>query len=161
VAESLPRFQIGKAAVDGQNDIGKPLDWHYSLQVDRFAKSAADLLLVRPRLLGVHASGLLETAKPRENPIEFPYLMQASDVFDITLPPGYVADDLPPPVDADYDFASYHSNTQIVGNVLRYSRTYEIKALSVSAAQAGQLKLLYRIITGDERQQATLKRSTP
>jgi hypothetical protein len=161
VADSLSRFQITKATVDGQSDTGKPLEWHYSLQADRFAKSGGDLLLVRPRLLGVYASGLLETEKPRQNPIEFGYLMHASDVFDITLPPGYVADDLPPPVDADYDFASYHSSSKMVGNVLRYSRTYEIKALSVPATQAEELRQLYRTITGDERQQATLKGGVP
>jgi hypothetical protein len=50
-------------------------------------------------------------------------------------------DDLPPPVDADYSFASYHSKTEAKGNVLTYTRTMEIKELSVPE---DQLKSFYR-----------------
>ena len=38
------------------------------------------------------------------------------DTFEIAIPAGYVVDDLPPPVDADYSFASYHSKTEVKGN---------------------------------------------
>jgi Domain of Unknown Function with PDB structure (DUF3857)/Transglutaminase-like superfamily len=161
VADSLARFEITGASIDGQHDTGKPLDWHYSLKADQFAKTAGDLLLVRPRVLGVYASGLLETEKPRQNPIVFSYLMHSSDVFDIALPSGYVADDLPPAVDADYGFASYHSSSTVVGHTLRYSRTFEIKALQVPVANALELKDLYRIINSDELRQATLKPDSP
>lgn len=158
VAESMSRFQISNVSVAAQSDIDKPLDWHYSLQAERFAKSGGELLLVRPRLLGSYSRGFLETEQPRQNPIEFRYRMRVSDAFDIILPPGFVADDLPPAVDADNDFAAYHSSTQVVGNTLRYSRTFEIKSLTVPAARAEELRQLYRTINADERQQATLVR---
>ena len=66
-------------------------------------------------------------------------------------------DDLPPPVDADYSFASYHSKTEAKGNVLTYTRTMEIKELSVPVEKLEQLKSFYRVIVGDERNTAVLK----
>ena len=66
-------------------------------------------------------------------------------------------DDLPPPVNADYSFASYHSKTEVSGNMLKYTRTFEVKELSVPVSKVEDLKKLYRIIAGDERNTAVLK----
>jgi hypothetical protein len=75
------------------------------------------------------------------------------------LPAGYVVDDLPPPVDADFGFASYHSKTEAKGNVIGYTRTFEIKELNVPVSKADDVKKFYRIIAGDERNTAVLKSS--
>jgi hypothetical protein len=60
-------------------------------------------------------------------------------------------------VDADFGFASYHSRTEVKGNVLAYKRSFEIKQLSVPVSRAQELKKFYRIIAGDERNTAILK----
>jgi hypothetical protein len=76
-----------------------------------------------------------------------------------SLPPGYEVDDVPPPVDADFGFASYHSRTEVKGNVIGYTRSFEVKELSVPVSRAEELKKLYRIIASDERNTAVLKPS--
>jgi len=114
---------------------------------------------VRPRVIGVKALGIMETAEPRQFPIEFEGPVQDTDSFEITLPPGYEVDDLPPPVDADFGFASYHSKTEVKGNVIGYTRTFEVKDLSVPVSKADELKKFYRIIASDERNTAVLKTS--
>jgi hypothetical protein len=43
------------------------------------------------------------------------------------------------------------------GNQIHYTRTYEIKELSVPASRAAELKKFYRIIAGDERSTAVLR----
>ena len=58
---------------------------------------------------------------------------------------------MPPPVDADFGFASYHSKTEVKGNVIGYTRSFEVKELSVPVSRAEELKKLYRIIASDER----------
>jgi hypothetical protein len=60
-------------------------------------------------------------------------------------------------VDADFGFASYHSKTEVKGNVIGYSRSFEVKELSVPVSRADELKKLYRIIASDERNTAVLK----
>jgi hypothetical protein len=154
---SLSSFRITKASVLNQTMTDKPFGFNYSFESDSYAKNAGNLLLVRPRVIGVKAVGFLETKEPRKFPIEFEGPVRDTDNFEIAIPAGYEVDDLPPPVDADYSFASYHSKTEVKGNVIGYTRTFEVKELHVPVDKADELKKFYRIIAGDERNTVVLK----
>jgi hypothetical protein len=154
---SLSNFQITKASVVNFAQTSQPFGFRYSFAAQNYAKNAGGLLLVRPRVLGVKSQSLLETKEPRQFPVEFEGPVRDTDTFEITIPSGYVVDDLPPPVDADFGFASYHSKTEAKGNVLNYTRTFEVKELSVPVSKADDLKKFYRIIASDERSTAVLK----
>ena len=157
LAGSLSLFRITHATITNLNQTDQPFGFNYTFEAQNYAKDAGGLLLVRPRVLGVKTSGLLETKEARKFPIEFEGPSRDTDTFDITLPTGLVVDDVPPPVDTDYKFASYHSKTEVKGNVIHYSRTFEVKELSVPVAKADELKKFYRIIAGDERNTVVLK----
>ena len=159
LAGSLSNYVITKAIVENLTQTDQPFGFKYSFEARNYAKNAGDLLLVRPRVLGVKSSAILETKEPRQFPIEFEGPVQDTDTFEITLPAGYEVDDLPPPVDADFSFASYHSKTEAKGNVIAYTRTFEVKELSVPVSKADELKKFYRIIASDERNTAVLKTS--
>lgn len=156
VGASLSTYDIVKASVVNVQVNDRPFEWKYTLEVQNYAKPAGDLLLVRPRVLGSFASGFLETKEPRQHPVEFGGPEHNTDVFEVTLPAGYKVEELPPPVHVDDGFASYESKSEVVGNVLRYTRTFEIRELTVPVAKADDLKKLYRIITDDERENAVL-----
>ena len=157
LAGSLSNFRITKASIVNLQQTDQPFGFNYSFEALNYAKNAGDLLLVRPRVLGEKALGILETPEPRLFPIEFEGPVQDTDTFEIALPDGYTVDDLPPPVDADFGFASYHSKTEVKGNVIGYTRTFEVTDLSVPVSKAADLKKFYRIIAGDERNTAVLK----
>ena len=135
----------------------RPFGYSYSLVAQAYGKQLGDLLTVRPRVMGIRSSDILETKELRQFPVIFEGPERDTDTFEITLPAGYEVDDLPPPVDVDYSFASYHSKSESAGNVLKYSRTFEIKELSVPLSKMDELKKFYRIIAGDERNTAVLK----
>jgi len=157
LASSLSSFHITKASVTNlkQNDL--PLEFNYSLAAANYAKAAGNLLLLRPRVLGNRSSDLLETKEPRKFPVEFEGPSQDVDIFEIALPAGYEVDDMPPPVNVDFGFASYHSKTEATQNTLKYTRTVEIKELTVPLSKVEDLKKFYRIIASDERNNAVLK----
>jgi hypothetical protein len=157
LSHSLATFQITKASVGNLQLTDQPFLYNYSVVAQNYAKPAGNLLLVRPRFIGNKSSDLLETKEPRKYPVEFEGPSRDVDTFEITLPAGYEVDDLPPPVNADYSFASYHSKTEVNGNTLKYTRTFEVKELSVPLSKVEDLKKLYRIIAGDERNTAVLK----
>lgn len=157
LAGSLSLFRITQASIINLDATTQPFGFHYAFEVGNYAKDMGGLLLVRPRVLGVKTRGILETKEARQFPIEFDGLSRDTDTFDITIPPGYVVDDLPPPADADYSFASYHAKTEVRGNLIHYSRTFEVKELSVPVSHAEDLKKLYRIIATDERNTVVLK----
>lgn len=157
MSQSLGSFAITKATITNLKEPTLPLEYNWSFLARDYAKQAGNLLLVRPRVLGVKAWGVLETKEPRKYPVEFRGPERDTDVFEIELPAGYEVDELPPPMDVEYTFGSYHSKTVVEGNVLRYTRTYEIKELSVPLTQTSDLKQFYRMITTDERNTAVLK----
>src|SRR5260370_5494896 len=159
LAGSLANFRITKASVVNLQQADQPFGFSYTFEAQNYAQNAGTLLLVRPRVLGSKARGILETKEPRRFPIEFDGAVQDTDKFEITLPPGYEVDELPPPVDVDFTFASYHSKTEARGNVIGYTRTFEVKELSVPVSKADELKKFYRIIASDERNTAVLKPS--
>jgi len=159
LAASLTNFHILKASVLNLQQADKPFGFNYTFIADHYGQSAGNLLLVRPRVIGTKARGILETKEPRQFPIEFEGPARDTDSFEITLPPGYEVDELPPPIDVDYSFASYHSKTEAKGNVIGYTRVFEVKELSVPVNKAEELKKFYRIIAGDERSTAVLKPS--
>jgi Domain of Unknown Function with PDB structure (DUF3857)/Transglutaminase-like superfamily len=157
LAGSLSLFSIRKATIDNLHITDQPFGFHYSFEAPNYAKNAGELLLVRPRVLGVKSSGILETKEPRKFAIEFEGPSRDTDAFEISIPAGYVVDDIPPAVDADYSFASYHSKTVVDGNLIHYSRALEVKELIVPVTRADDLKKFYRIIAGDERNTVVLK----
>ena len=159
LASSLSSFRITRASIVNLQQMSLPFGFNYSFESENYAKPAGDLLLVRPRVIGTKSSPLLETKEPRKFAIEFEGPARDTDTFDIALPPGYQVDDLPPPVDADYSFASYHSRTEAKEGTVRYTRTFEIKELSVPVSRAAELKAFYRTIASDERNTVVLKTS--
>ncbi|MGA8437979.1 MAG: DUF3857 and transglutaminase domain-containing protein [Candidatus Sulfotelmatobacter sp.] len=159
LGSSLASFHLTRASLINFQQTDQPFGFNYSFESPNYAKTAGNLLLVRPRVFGNKASGLLETKEPRRFPIEFEEPTRDTDTFEITIPSGYVVDDIPPPVDADYGFASYHSKTEVNGNVVEYTRSFEVKELSVPVSRAEELRRFYRIIASDERNTMVLKPS--
>jgi hypothetical protein len=157
LASSLSLFKITQASITNLTQTDQPFGFHYAFEAQSYAKAAGGLLLVRPRVLGIKTQGFLETKEPRKFPVEFEGPSRDTDTFDITIPSGWAVDDVPPAVDADYGFASYHAKTEVKGNQIHYSRTLEVKELSVPVAKVDDLKKFYRIIGGDERNTVVLK----
>ena len=159
LAESLASFAIEKASISNRSSQEKPFEWKYTIEASAYAKRAGDLLLVRPRVLGRMGSGFLETKEAREHRIEFDRPERHQDVFEIALPSGYEVEELPPGINVDLGFIAYRSKTEFAERKLRYTRTLEIKELSVPASSAEKLKRFYRNIEDDERNVAVLKRA--
>lgn len=158
LAHSLASFQIQNASVVNLTKTDEPFEFHYTIVSPAYAKPAGNLLLVRPRVVGSKTRALLETKEPRKFPVEFDGPERDTDTFEIRLPAGYEPDDLPPPVNVDMGFASYQSKSEVNGSVLKYTRTFEVKDLSVPLSRMDDLKKLYRIIAGDERNTAVLRK---
>ena len=97
----VPRRRRSRQALD--------LDLH--LSATGYAHSSGPLLLLRPRVLGTDARAVPDVmeGKPRAYSIELGHPGRWHDTYDIAIPPGYVVDETPDPIDIDLDFASYHS----------------------------------------------------
>jgi hypothetical protein len=97
-------------------------------------------------------------SKTRKYAIEIGEPGDWRDSFDITLPPGYIVDETPDPVDVDTDFASYHSATTAKGNVLHYERDYVVRQVEIPSEKAADFRKLESAILFDEKGAAVLKK---
>jgi len=84
-------------------------------------------------------------------------LRKIRNTFEITLPAGYEVDDLPAAGERGLQLRELPQQTEVNGIRWRYTRTFEVKELSVPLSKVEDLKKLYRIIAGDERNTAVLK----
>ncbi len=156
----LTNFQLTKAQLGNLDVSDKNLIEAYNFVAPNYAKQAGDLLIVRPCVLG-EKELTFDSEKPREYPVEFPTSTLDTDQFSITLPPGFVPEQLPSPVNISDAFVNYKSETKLVGNVLQYTRSYEVKTSFVAVKDLGQLKRDFQAISLDERSLAVLHRVSP
>jgi hypothetical protein len=150
------QFQLGTEEVQNARELEKQMVLHYDVSAPAYAKSAGDLFLVRPRVMGSHVTHLRD--EKRKYPVEFQELGDWRDSFDVTIPAGYAVDEVPDPVSVDVGFASYKSEVKVNGNTMHYSREYTVKKLEIAADQYGDLEKLEGQINADENRSAVLKK---
>ena len=156
----LNNFTLTHASLGNLDNYDENLLLHYQFVVEGYAKTAGDLLILRPRVVGDKGSNIL-AGKARKYPIEFEGTTLQSDVFDITLPAGYVVDELPLPVEVKCDYATYKSNVEVKDNVLHYKRTYEITGVVVPTEKLPEVRDFFHQVAAAEKSSAVLRRTTP
>ncbi|HVB87968.1 MAG TPA: DUF3857 domain-containing protein [Candidatus Dormibacteraeota bacterium] len=165
LGDFLNSFQLTAASLGNLNDYNQDFTLDYGFFAPDYAKSAGDLMIVSPRVIGDKYTNDLNLftvdGKPRKYPIEFDEATLQSDVFDITLPPGYVPDGLPRPVTASCDYAIYRSDTTVANGVLHYQRTLEIKSVIVPKDNLPEIRAFLQQIAADQTATAVLKKVSP
>jgi len=156
IGQDLPDVTLTSFQFVQATSLAKPLEFHYKVSVPNYAHQAGPLLLVRPRVVDDLAIPFDD--KPRQVPIDLTATGDWRDSFDITLPPGYVVDETPDPVNVDMDFASYHSSTTAKGNVLHYEREYVVRQVELPPEKAADFRKLENAILFDEKSAAVLKK---
>ena len=160
VGNTVNNFAIKSASVGNLDHYDLALTVKYNFAAENYARSAGILLIVRPRVLGQKGQLIgVEKDKKRLYPVELHEPSLQTDDFEITLPPGYVVDELPPPVEAKCDYGSYSSQVEVTGNTLHYKRTYQIKDVTVPAEKLDAFRDFLRQINSDERQSAVLRKA--
>jgi transglutaminase-like putative cysteine protease len=157
LGHSLDNFTLTNARIGNLDQYDQNLTLDYQVVVNNYAKTAGDLLILRPRVLGEKGSSIL-AGKDRKYPIEFQGATRQDDIFDFTLPDGYAVDELPDPVKAECPYGKYQSHVEVKGKTLEYSRTYEIDDIVVPTSKLPEVRDFFREIAADERSSIVLKK---
>jgi len=153
-------FTVTSVSAGNLEQYDQTLTLDYKFVVEGYAKTAGYLMILRPRVVGAKGSNLL-AGKARKYPIEFGEATRQDDIFDITLPAGYVVDELPRPVQVECAYGSYKSEIKVADNTLHYKRTYEIKDIIVPTQKLDEVRNFFQEIAADERSAAVLRRVNP
>ncbi len=156
----LPNFEVIGATVGGLEQYDSNLLVDYKFVSQGYARMAGNELLLRPRVLGDEYTNFLDLFaqdKPRQYGIEFESAARQDDVFDISLPEGYVLDGAVPAADFSCDFATYTSKTELKGNVLHYTRTLQIQKVHVPKENLADLKDFLQKVASDQAMYVALR----
>ena len=154
--QDLTNFTIDSSTAKNARAMNQNVVLEYSLTANGYAQPSGDLLLVRPRVVGEHARPYND--KPRTVPIDLGETGTWKDRIDVTLPAGYIVDDLPAAVNLDLGFASYKSDVKADGDVLHYSREYVVRQLDLAPDKSADVSKLMAVINSDENSSAVLKK---
>jgi len=160
----LSNYTLLGASLGNLDQYDKSLGFDYKFVAPAYANTAGDLLFFRPRIVGDKYTNLLTLFtqdKPRQYPLAFDEATLQTDLFDITLPAGYVPEGLPQPMQASCDYATYRSDTTVKDGVLHYQRTLEIKDVIVPKDKLPEIHAFLQQIAADQTSSAVLKKATP
>jgi hypothetical protein len=160
LGSDLPGLSFKGFEFSGAAELDHPLDLELHLAAAGYAHPSGPLLLLRPRVLGSHARVVPDVmdGSERAYPIEMGHPGRWRDSFDISIPDGYVIDDIPDPVDVDVDFASYHASVSAQGKVLHYESEYVVRDIEIPPAKAAAFRQLESAILSNEKGAAVLKK---
>jgi Domain of Unknown Function with PDB structure (DUF3857)/Transglutaminase-like superfamily len=164
LGQFLNNYTVTGAVTNNLEKYDQNLVLDYKFVSLGYANVSGDMLFLRPRVVGDKDSNMLKLftqKKPRKYQIEFEEATRQDDLIDITLPAEYVVDGLPPPVQADCDYASYKSETTVADGVLHYKRTFEIKGVEVPTEKLPEIRSFLRQVAEDQQASAVLKRKNP
>ncbi|HYC59553.1 MAG TPA: DUF3857 domain-containing transglutaminase family protein [Thermoanaerobaculia bacterium] len=150
------------AAVTAENIVVQNLDdpesdlvVRYTIVAPDYAKRVADMLLIRPRVIGQKAETLIDPKRNYEYVTDGPSLQ--NDDVEIRLPPAVKLDELPPKVEIRTPLVQYASASTFENGVLRYKRRYSMNTFAIPREKFSELNGVWKQILGDERASAVFK----
>jgi hypothetical protein len=156
---SFSNFTLESQAAQNAKNLDKLFVLNYAVTAKSYATAAgANLLLLRPSVLGSPSWALKD--KARVYPINMGKTGIWRDSFDLKLPAGYEADELPAPMNIDVGFATFHSEVTADTSNVRYTRELVVKELELDPRKYGDLLKLQATITTDENNKVVLKKKT-
>jgi transglutaminase-like putative cysteine protease len=122
----IPSYEITGADYSQSNAEPGTVEFSLELALPRYATQAGSRLIFQPNLAGRRLSVPPSMVK-RTQPIYLQYPYLDVDSIDYVLPPGYVVEALPKPVEIQTPFARYACSITPVGTTgIRYARRLEV-----------------------------------
>jgi hypothetical protein len=152
---SFSNFTLSDLKFENVEAIDRDLVVSYKVTATGYARRAGAMFLVRPRLMGRKAEGLI-TLDKRKYAYELDAPSVHTDNFTIQFPAALAVDELPPAQDLALPQLRYKSATKVEGETLHYTREYRVEKIDVPFEQLKELNAVFSKILADERNTAVL-----
>lgn len=156
MATHFTHSKIASLTVENLDDLDADLVIKYDFTAPNYAKRAADLLLVRPRVIGQKPETIVDMAERKNGYVTEGPSVQTDEV-EIRLPPAVAVDELPPAVSLKTPAVEYTSKSEFDAGVLRYRRRYALQTFFVAKDKIPELNEAFSQILADERASAVFK----
>jgi len=159
LAGFLNDFNLGSATLGNLHQFNNVLVIHYQFIAEDYASATGSLFLLRPAVLG-ESTPVPTIQTTRRYPLELLGTLLETDDFRITLPPGYLVGQLPPPTTVDCGTISYRSATTAQGNVLDYKSTFTVNRVVIPTTELSSLRAADEQIAADQEIGIALQHAT-
>ncbi|HEX3107689.1 MAG TPA: DUF3857 domain-containing transglutaminase family protein [Thermoanaerobaculia bacterium] len=153
VASHMASSEVRDLKIDNAEEPRADLVIHYQLAAPRYASRAAELTLLRPRVLGEKADTQIDLVSRQQPYVTDGPSLQVDDV-EIAVPPQLKLDELPPPASITVPALGYSSSSKFESGVLHYRREMTTRAFTVPLASLPELNRAFAKISSDERSTA-------
>ena len=147
---------IGTVTIEHLDDVDADLVVRYEITAPGYMKRAADMLLVRPRVIGQKSETIIDMAERKNGYVTDGPSVQ-TDEIEIQLPAALKLDELPAPVTVKTPALEYSSKSEFEPGVLRYKRRYALRTFYVEKEKIPELNKAFSQILADERASAVLR----
>lgn len=139
---NLPTYVVERS--DYKETKGKipMIDESLKISAPDYATITGRRLFIKPNIFN-KISTKLETDKPRQFPIEYPYAFKNVDSVSVTLPAGYVPEALPSNKSISNKFGKYSITFKVDGNKIDMLRIYERQSYTYPASDYNDLAKFY------------------
>jgi transglutaminase-like putative cysteine protease len=155
LASHMAALTAADVTIEHLDDPESDLVIRYKLNAPQYARRAADLFIVRPRVIGAKADRLLDAKRVYAYETDGPSLH--TDEVEIRIPASMKLDELPAKVDIKTPVVQYNSASTFADGVLHYRRRYALQTFSVQRESFAELNGAWKQILGDERASAVFK----
>jgi Domain of Unknown Function with PDB structure (DUF3857)/Transglutaminase-like superfamily len=156
LAQHLASYTVSDVIIENLDALEKDLVIRYSLRAPAYAKRAADMVLIRPRVLGQKAESIVDLTDRKRGYVTDGPSLQTDDVT-IAIDPPLAIEDLPPAVHVETPAVRYDSTSEVVDGALHYRRRYTLGTFFVDRKGLPALNEAFSRIVADERASAVLK----
>jgi len=156
LAHHLAQHTASDVKIENLDDPETDLVVRYNVAAQGYAKRVADMVLVRPRVLGVKGESTIATAERKHGYVTDGPSLHTDDV-EIAIPPLVTIDELPKPVTVATPHVQYASKSTFEKGVLHYTRSYAMNTFSVERDAIPALNEAFAKISADERASAVFK----
>jgi hypothetical protein len=152
-------WQLGKHEFSAVKDLNTPVKEAYEVTIAEHASVSADVIYVNPFVDERAEENPFKTEK-REYPVDFGSPMEKIYLFKITLPDGYVADEIPPSkvIALPGNAGRFSYNATAVGNSLSVTSSLQINKSLFLASEYPALREFYSQVVAKQAEQIVLKK---
>jgi len=156
IGRSLTQYTTANMSIEQLDDPEPPLVIRYELTVPSYANRVADMILIRPRVIGAKGENAI-AMKERKYGYVTDGVSLHTDEVEIALPAAVQLDELPKPVTLTSPHLQYTSSSGFENGVLRWKRRYAMHTLGVDRDAIPALNDAFARIGADERASAVFK----
>lgn len=135
------------------------IDESLQLVAESYATLSGSRLFISPGAFLPKTSALRPVSSTRKNNIALENPMQEADSIVLQVPPGYVLEENPAPVNFSAPFGSYHFSSALTGQTLTITCHYKIKKGEYEAALFPRLVRFFDLIRREDNNRLVLVKS--